>query len=401
MKIPNFRKNILVDFLVTLIQILFINQVFFIGFKLEYFYFIIIFAVMILLVFLSSEIFINKRIFGFFIVAFFSVFLNEIPIFFRPYQRLFGFFLLLLLTSDLLNSRQLFNFRVLLFDRINRTLVFLVNLSFIGFLLNATFVYGRGGVSGFFNHSMVLGPIASLSLLYSLFKFYSELGFSRYYYASSIVSSFTLCLAAGSRAALVAGVFSFLIFYFLKNGRNTSRLLKTVSIIILALIVTFPLWRKFTERIGEKMEYSQEQGDLFVTRTALIQMRINEFIKSPIIGVGFSSVDIKISDRFDKETGIVEPGSSWLALLSMTGIIGFILMNNYLIRKLLRYFNSNISCLRSSYLTGVFIFFIIHLFFEGYLLAAGSGLGFYFWLFVGVEDQMKDADLLTFKVLLN
>ncbi len=54
-----------------------------------------------------------------------------------------------------------------------------------------------------------------------------------------------------------------------------------------------------------------------------------EFESSPLIGVGFDAIDLNLSSAsggYDKDSGMVESGSSWLIILSMTGLIGAILL---------------------------------------------------------------------------
>jgi O-antigen ligase len=134
---------------------------------------------------------------------------------------------------------------------------------------------------------------------------------------------------------------------------------------------------------------AEEQEDAFFTRAALWDMRIQEFESSPLIGVGFASVDPEISTRFDEEEGRVEPGSSWLAVLSMTGLLGFIPIVIMILKCGIFMFKDKNQPLLSAFLGGMLFLFVVHMFAEGYVLSAGSGLFFYFWLTVGMIEAYR------------
>jgi O-antigen ligase len=138
-----------------------------------------------------------------------------------------------------------------------------------------------------------------------------------------------------------------------------------------------------------KISSAQESGDITSSRTNLWNARLTEFSSSPIVGIGFASVNVDLNEeaRFDEETGKVEPGSSWLAILSMTGILGFLFFFIMFVKYFLfiwKKANSNniYLCLLGSLL----VFYAIHMLGEGYIISSGSGLFFYFWLLLGVID---------------
>ena len=117
------------------------------------------------------------------------------------------------------------------------------------------------------------------------------------------------------------------------------------------------------------------------TRTWLWDARLREFKDSPITGIGYA---LTFYGRISVKAKQIEPGSSYLAILSMTGLFGAV---GWL---------ALVGDLSSSYqraaptmprldrlaLGGTAIFFVIHLAFEGYIYACGSlvGLIFYAWL---------------------
>ena len=64
-------------------------------------------------------------------------------------------------------------------------------------------------------------------------------------------------------------------------------------------------------------------GGTFSSRESLWMARIAEIKSHPLTGVGFCCVDPRLTP-VNTQTGVIEPGSSWLAIFSMTGILGFL-----------------------------------------------------------------------------
>jgi len=107
-----------------------------------------------------------------------------------------------------------------------------------------------------------------------------------------------------------------------------------------------------------------------------------EFASSPIIGIGFQTVSLTGSDSPNRR-GNIEPGSSWLAVLSMTGIVGlcFVLIIFYRAWHVSKYVNNNNTIL----FQGLLLFMSIHMLVEGYIYAGGSFLCMLLWLIIGVS----------------
>lgn len=355
-----------------------------------YYYFILAIILLVLLLF-SKNIKINYLVFWLVGASFISIIFIRVPIIFNPYLRFVAFVVLISLIGPFLSSKTLTYVRIQVFSSLNRLIVIMVFMSFIGLLLNLQMVFGRSGFTGFFNHSMVLGPMAAISLLASIKNAYlSKNLLRRLFYFILIYISFVTCIAAGSRAALISVLAGILFFVYKINQNRLTRFLRFVIIIGSVLILSYPLWEQYSDRIILKMSYAEERGDLTITRTALWGLRLEEFSSSPIIGVGFASVDISLpGNRFDPFEGKVEPGSSWLAGLSMIGLLGFfpflILVYGYM--KFI--IKNKEAILQSAYLGSLIVLFFFHMIAEGYIFSAGSGLFFYFWLILGVIDQLK------------
>ena len=89
--------------------------------------------------------------------------------------------------------------------------------------------------------------------------------------------------------------------------------------------------------------------------------------------MGFGSVSLINPNSFDAERGVVEPGNGWLFVLSSIGIFGgLVTVMIYFIPffKLLKLSMRGDNFARGILL--VLIFYMLHMFAEGYLLAAGN-----------------------------
>ena len=160
-------------------------------------------------------------------------------------------------------------------------------------------------------------------------------------------------------------------------------LLRRIIIIAVITVLTVPLWISALSGVMYKQyERSDAGGGVLVSRSGKIENRIDEFLQSPIYGIGFSSTKYNIDIH---ENGNIEPGSSWLYILSTTGIIGFVL-----ICRLFRLYSFRSKKGHRSFCEfnneleiGLFAFFGIHMLFEGYVFAAGNLTCILLWLIIG------------------
>ena len=95
-------------------------------------------------------------------------------------------------------------------------------------------------------------------------------------------------------------------------------------------------------------------------------------------------MDEQVSKNDISETGNIEYGSSWLALLSTTGFLGFISVFCLFCKGLFRYYFSRVDPLVKALVCAVSIFFGLHLMFEGYLFGVGNVFTIIFWLLMSV-----------------
>lgn len=283
---------------------------------------------------------------------------------------------------------------------LNHGILILVVLSFIGIAAGLPIMIGRGGFAGFFNHSMMLGPMAAVAMLFAIHRAYTtDKKKKRWLFLGCAALAFITCVASGSRAALLAGVVGGLFYFYKINQGKITRFVRTVIVIMAIGIFSFPLWEPYTASIMGKMAYSEQQGDLLATRDALWESRIREFRSSPLLGIGFASIETSILNNFyDTTGGNIEPGSSWLAVLSMIGLLGFIPFLLLILKYILSLFKEKNNRTHAAFLGGMLFLFIVHMMAEGYVLSAGSGLFFYFWLIMGNieifrKEQIKNIQI--------
>ena len=146
-----------------------------------------------------------------------------------------------------------------------------------------------------------------------------------------------------------------------------------------------PLWQNALDGLAEKQERNISSGSTFHSRADKWGQRIEEFKSSPIVGYGFASVDPANKDQSIGAGGkSIETGSSWLSVLSMTGIIGFILIMWIYIKAFLSVYKWT----KDTLLLSVLTLLSVNICTEGYIFFGGSFLAFLFWITIGVcSDQ--------------
>lgn len=364
------------------------NSVFNVG--LGNVYYAVLIAALAVLLIRGKRPVLNFTMFFFIIACLCSILVNDIPYFFKPLERFAAFVLIVALIGPFVQNPALRVFKNLLFKYLNYLTVVMVLLSFLGLITNSSLVYlGRGGFTGLFNHSMFLSPMGAISMLTCAYYGVTSLNKRKktiwYLFA---FSSFIVCLTAGSRAALMAGIVGILYFFYKINKQNLKQYFKIILATLFIGVISFPLWHSYTDKITQKMEYAEEQGGLLTTRESLWERRLDEFNSSPIFGIGFANDSSQTENDLIIGGGQIEPGSSWLVILSMTGIFGTITFL-VLLFKLITKEKKKRESFYTHYQYSLLIFFAIHLFAEGYLLSAGSGLFFYFWLLLGAIASNK------------
>lgn len=347
-------------------------------------YYINFMVILIVIYFFQPICELNLKYFLVFAAILLSIILNDIPKFFKPIDRFFTFTVIILLIGSFIKSKYLLNYRVRLFDYLNNIIVIMTILSFFTLILKINLnVEDRSDFNGVFTHSMVLGPMSAISALICLYNFTkSKKNILIFLYVIFILVSIVVCIAAASRAAIIGLIVSFLYLFTRYYKKKTKTGVLILIFFVLSLFSTYTYWNQYNKDLIGKFLFSSEQNDIASSRTYLWNNRIEEFESSPIIGIGFVSVNTGDTIGFDKESGNIQPGSSWLGVLSMTGVFGLLSLCLIFIDYVYRLSKKKMSFQNYLY-TSLFLFFIIHMFFEGYIFSSGNAMFFYFWLLIG------------------
>jgi len=327
-----------------------------------------------------------------------SIMMNDIPSRFQPWFRLVSFIMVVGLIGPLVSSPKFYAFRYFAFSKANLAILVLGAGSFLTRVLPLGVPHGRGGWSGLFIHTMILGPMAAIALMLSFYLFYLEKG--KDYPVKKRIMFFQVCigfsflslLLASSRTAILACVAGLLFFFYKIYQERFTKFLYSIIIVTVLTAGSYPLWSQYTTGIQQKMESSEKKGDLASSRTSIWQARLMEFSQSPIYGIGFSHLIFTGGNPKDKEDdGKIEPGSSFLAVLAMTGILGFSVFIILFLGYLFFLLTNKFDMLSTAVLGSLLIFFILHMLAEGYVLSSGGVLFFYVWLLLGNIDMYKQT----------
>lgn len=306
---------------------------------------------------------------------------------FHPWDRLMLFGLLYLSFAPVIQSpyARLFRKRCLNFSllicivvSIGSFICYFLGINLFSYELASDYVGKAGMFSGLTKQSMYLGPISGISVIY---LFYLTI-FKRQYWSWFLIIPCAGCLLfASSRIAFAATIGGLLVeLYYMSE--NKSKAIKRLIVIGIFICLTFPLWESATFALQEKASANE---NLINSRANKFLARVTEFTSSPVYGVGFASIDANGLDSFNHKTGTIEPGSSWLGILSMTGIIGMIYFCTL-------YFHTILSIIRIkqyAWLLAILFFFGIHMLAEGYVFAAGSPTAFLLWMSLGCAFDKK------------
>lgn len=315
-----------------------------------------------------------------------EIVLSNAPSFFSPWLRYVLFAFVLLSLSSLCEGEKLVSFRKKTFRLILTWCILLSVGSFFARLLGINYmenywahsITAKGIFGGLTHHSMILGPISAVSTIYLIYKTIETRHKVLVLFA---LMCFGCVIITASRASFVGCIVGLAaLLCLLMRTRSASRTLKYSLLIGFICVASFPYWSEtFYDSIIAKNEGSLTE---ISTRSRDYKWanRMREFELSPIVGVGFSCVDMRSRGDYT-DFGTIETGSSWLSVLSMTGLVGATIMLWILFKgckNLLRNNSPNAILIFS-----ILAFFIIGMMAEGYIFAGGNFLCMLFWLTLG------------------
>lgn len=328
-----------------------------------------------------------------------SIVVGNPPALFKPWPRLGLFALLLMAVYPVISNPKIDRYRETLlkfstgicsFIGVTGVFCYLAGINYMNLLAHQSRdIDTVGWFGGLAPHSMMLGPCAAIGTV-SLAWMASRSGVSKakrnLCYAGAFCS-FLSALLSASRSATVAAMVGFAVLLLIKSKGSISRFVVSGAILTAILVAAFPSYERFAAPVLEKQAGNEEAGGTFSSRENRWNNRVAEFKNSPVFGIGFASLNLEAKDEFNKQSGGIEPGSSWLAILSMTGILGIVTFLGMFLPTVTRLYKRAIKSPPGSFpmlLFPLLSIFAVTMVAEGYVLAGGSFFCFYFWLLFGV-----------------
>lgn len=397
--VSSIRHNIRADFLTCIIGLYALAMVIPPLPFLRPVYYIILVALFVYMLYGGGKI--NGYNISFIIAAVISIVVSDPPAIFRSWERLGLLIIVMGATSSLFRSPT---GTVLTFKLLQVTLWLFVGVgisSFACYLLGINYMQmwavGKdsfaiaGGFGGITQQSMILGPLSAFGAIFLtcklLYGHFQKISRSLLWIGVALCCISTLLSA--SRSALLCLLLGLVMVLYFRYKNISGKFFKNIVLVIAVLLLSYPLYSDFAQGVITKQQANEASGGTFSSRDVKWTNRIAEFEKSPLCGIGFASISLDTEEGgMTNRTGVVEPGSSWLAVLSMTGILGAIPIALLLIGTLFRLFKKiRIQADYNFVVLFILLFVsIVHQFFEGYALAGGSYLCFFFWLLLGAAD---------------
>jgi O-antigen ligase len=336
------------------------------------------------LLFSLKNIRIELMMLGILTAILFSILLSDANARYNIETRFITWLLLVATVGPLLYNPQLIRLRYKLFEAFMMTFMILGGLSALYWFAGIP-SFGRGHFSGLLNHSMLLAPIASIGGIYAFHRFTlsNDLKTKYIFLALTILNALDVLLAA-SRSALAGFILALTALLFFNKFKYRK------FILILGILTAIFIFVQPDDNRASMKNEGGLTGELSSrgtvnTREDLWNDRLREFNNNPIFGVGFAAQEDKLAKGNKAgKGGQVEPGSTYLMILSMTGSMGAIALFVFFLKPLLsKQFWRYMLSPSVKYKLAIFIFFSIHFIAEGYIYSSGSLMAFVFWLLVG------------------
>lgn len=334
----------------------------------------------------------NKQMLLFYGIILLNVLILPIDSMFRSQERALYFIFITLVCSPVIKSYIGVAYRECLFKYIIIGFSILTILSFFCFFIGINMMpFNRvgsmelynnyknvgGKFSGLFNHSMIYGPVAAIVSLihFNLYLKYKKTIRLILFFICSIS-----CCFSASRAALLALIIGIIsIMYKACFTRNSYISFDKIIYIIFFIGISIISFSDVAfSGLSNKIEITKKQTGGYSSRNKKYERRLYEFSESPIMGVGFASIDISTGDAYNPANGQIEPGTSHLAVLAQTGLVGMIayIILLYGAIKVLK----NRTTLNAFIAYSLLWCFLGHGCAEGWIFAPGGMICFMFWL---------------------
>ena len=382
-------------FLMTAVLLVGFMQII-IGIPVPLHYVFIILSMVLVFMARGVEMNINKAVVLFLAAGAISIMGNDIPAFFKPWQRFALFAMMVVGCSPMLRGPEI--------DKVKRHLYMgglwavgiITMLSFIGYFAGFGqrmwgFVNSYMGVTG---HANFLGFYTMVSMVWiaSLFFRCTEMK-ERYIMIGLWVACVITLLLCASRSALACGLVGTIAAVYLRFQQNATALMNSIIVGVVIVIMSLPYLLPYAEAMMMKnMNFDDMDSMVADTRGSIWELRQAELAQSPVIGIGAYSCDTSLPNAnifYDATNGSIELGSSYLGLLSQCGWLGFIcflFVAVPIVRKCIRYAFRERTPYAQLWLP-ILACCLMHMFFEGYLMTAGAVQCIIVWMVLGAADM--------------
>ena len=324
-----------------------------------------------------------------------SILGNDIPAFFKPWERFFLFFLMFIGCSPMVNGPEVNRVRRQIFMGSLWALVAITAWIFIGYFTGQGlyiwgFVNGYMGVTG---HPNFLSFFVMMSMVWVAQLFFRcTTQKERIICAGFWVACLITILLSASRSATACGLIGTIMVIYLRLQKNAGGIMTVAVVFVIAVIVAWPVLAPYTEAMSKKTSDNADAA-IAASRGYIWELRQMEIEESPVIGIGAYACDTKLPSAnvfYNEKTGAIELGSSYLGMMSQIGYLGFIcflLVTVPLVLKVRRYAMKE----RTPYAQLIFSMIVpaaINMAFEGYAMTAGAVQCVFVWLLFGAADQV-------------
>lgn len=265
----------------------------------------------------------------------------------------------------------------------------------------------RYGFAGVFAKGMTLSPIAAVAgIMAGYIALTSGRHIVRILAAVYYIVAFLMCSAGSSRMSTMALLLSTMVVAWSSRAYIISVARRRWIWLLLLLGFSAPLVPTVVRTMVSKTRLAYNGGSpVFFSRDKLWNARLTEFESSPMIGIGYANelyssnhvnggvIDNNIEPG-GMTAGSLEPGSSWLSILSYSGILGgatFLWFAFTLIARSRHILQSQ----KGRLALALLLFCILNGITEGWLLFAGGTVFPVFWLitsFIYYHEENKDYD---------
>lgn len=323
-------------------------------------------------------------------------------LFFSTLQRYIMLGILMIAVGPVVINPVAIQMRATVWLLVKKGMLVLLVISTAWYIFHLPCPFGRMPFAGFMTQSMLTGPFTGLGLISA---FVCALHGNRWKWGCLTVIGVLPLLAASSRIAILAtaGGVCFLVI------RR-----KPLFGCILLFLLAFTIWSfvpdddqvvndvPASDSVMSGLNKKGIQND----RSHLWQARLDEFKSSPFVGIGIGMGEGDGVVRDNSGNIQVEPGSSYLAILSMTGALGALAFGGGLSILIYGFVKScKKSTVEQDILVAFGIFFAVHGMAEGWVLSFGSPLCYLFWLWLGrfgdyiLENRRVPSNVLSDKFI--